>query len=58
MGTSCVSTNTDGSKFMVDFDLKLEKPKRRVAYISALTMGLAYIMGRCTKSSLHHKVQC
>ena len=33
----------------MDFDLKLAKPKKRVAYISALTMGLAYIMGMCTK---------
>lgn len=31
---------------MMDFELKLEKPRRREAYISAAVMGLAYFIGK------------
>jgi hypothetical protein len=31
---------------MMDFELKLEKPTRKRAYISALTMGASYFIGR------------
>ena len=34
------------SQFMMDFELKLEKPRRREAYISAAVMGLAYFIGK------------
>jgi hypothetical protein len=30
---------------MMRFELKLEEPKRREAYLSALIMGLAYFIG-------------
>lgn len=32
-------------EFMMDFELKLEKPKRREAYICAIVMGFAYLLG-------------
>ena len=33
---------------MMDFELKLEKPKLSRAWISAGTMGLAYFIGKLT----------
>jgi hypothetical protein len=30
---------------MMDFELKLEKPKWYRKYVSALTMGLSYLIG-------------
>lgn len=34
-------------KFMMDFELKLEKPDVSRAWISAATMGLSYFIGMC-----------
>lgn len=42
----------DCVQFMMDFELKLEKPGRRQAYISALVMGLAYFIGRCIQADV------
>ncbi|KIW34850.1 hypothetical protein, variant 2 [Cladophialophora immunda] len=33
-------------QFMMDFELKLEEPARRSAYISAAVMGVAYFIGK------------
>lgn len=33
-------------RFMMDFELKLEKPNVRRAWISAATMGAAYFIGK------------
>ncbi|KAF2454373.1 Ccc1 family [Lineolata rhizophorae] len=32
-------------KFMMDFELKLERPNRRFAFLAALAMGLSYLLG-------------
>lgn len=34
------------SQFMMDFELRLEEPAPREAYISAITMGVAYFIGK------------
>lgn len=35
----------DFAQFMMDFELKLEKPNVSRAWISAATMGLSYFIG-------------
>src|SRR4051794_27220250 len=37
--------STDSKPFMMDFELKLEKPNVSRAWISAATMGAAYFIG-------------
>lgn len=39
-----VVTNTE-MQFMMDFELKLEKPNVSRAWISAATMGISYFIG-------------
>lgn len=36
-------------QFMMDFELKLQRPVRGGAYISSATMGIAYFVGLCLK---------
>ncbi|KAH8778942.1 Ccc1 family [Hyaloscypha finlandica] len=40
-----VSDEAQWIQFMMDFELKLEKPKWYRKYVSALTMGLSYLIG-------------
>lgn len=40
-------------QFMMDYELKLEKPQKRTAWIESLVMGISYFLGRlqCTTGS-------
>lgn len=38
---------------MMDFELKLEKPKRRGAWIEGLVMGVTYFIGRHLRLSTY-----
>ncbi|KIY02234.1 uncharacterized protein Z520_02372 [Fonsecaea multimorphosa CBS 102226] len=38
-------------QFMMDFELKLEQPARRSAYVSAIVMGISYFIGNLTPSA-------
>jgi len=42
---NCV-LDTDKEQFMMDFELKLNKPKLSRAWISGLTMGCSYFIGK------------
>jgi hypothetical protein len=37
---------------MMDVELKLEQPLRRHAVISALVMGIAYVLGKHSRASI------
>ncbi|KAK5188391.1 Protein ccc1 [Exophiala xenobiotica] len=37
-------------QFMMDFELKLQRPVRGGAYISSATMGIAYFVGLCLRN--------
>ncbi len=41
-----VDLNSCHVQFMMDFELKLEKPNVSRAWISAATMGAAYFIGK------------
>jgi hypothetical protein len=40
----------DICKFMMDFELKLERPKNSSGWISALVMGISYFLGMSSTS--------